>query len=525
MTGLGRSSWSREEYPVEKQLPPVYTTGQGQSDKREEHIVGKENPEYVEYLALAETYQGEKLKNLTKRVDWHVLPQLAFIYLLTHIDRNNVGNARLFGALEDMNLSSEMWNLSLSLFFITYAIGNPPFTMLLKRYGPRPVMSGILVTVAIVLVCSGCAGSIASWMPLRLLLGLFEAGVYPCSVFILTTWYTPSELHSRNTIFYCGASLSGAFSGLLAYGIGQLDYTWGYRGWRWIYVIEGVFSFVVGVGAYFVLQESPAKQGGWLRDEDRRFLVLRNRYAYGHDASGNSDKMKKKDIIAALKSIHVWAISTAYLAASLSVYGLTFTLPTIMSNMGFSRGKSQAVSAPPYVFATICIIISGWVSDRYRMRTLVAVVPAIMAWIGLLICVLTVTHKNLTALAYVGTCLAAGGAYCLNPAYASWVGLNSAGAGKRAIAISLAVLWAQIGGVAGSNIFMGKEAPGYHTGFGVCLAAVGFGNILVPCAYYLYIGHTNAKRGKMSEKEIYAKWTQKELREMGDLSPFYRYER
>ncbi|TYJ52658.1 hypothetical protein B9479_006750 [Cryptococcus floricola] len=484
-----------------------------------------ENPEYAEYLALAEVYQGDNLKKLTRKVDWHVLPQLVFIYLLSYVDRSNVGNAKLFGALTDMNLSSEMWNLSLSLFFITYALGNPPCTMLLKRFGPRPVLSGVLITVAITLVCSGCAGSLASWLPLRLLLGIFEAGMYPCCSYILTTWYTPHELHSRHTIFYCGASLSGAFSGLLAYGIGQLDYTWGYRGWRFIYIIEGVFSLFVGIGAYFLLQESPDKQGGWLGEDERRFLVLRNRYTYGSDQSGSSDKLQKKDVIAALKSIHVWAMSIAYLAVGVAVYGLSFTLPTIMNNMGFTAATSQAMSTPPYVFASLCVLASGWYSDKYKQRMLSTVIPSVVAFAGLLICVLTVTHKHLVALTYIGVCLAAGGAYCLTPAYSAWAGLNSAGAGKRAAAISISVLWAQIGGVAGSNIFMAKESPAYHTGFGTCLAFVGFGNILVPSLYYFYVGYVNKEREKMSEEDVYAKWTVEELQEMGDLSPLYRYER
>jgi hypothetical protein len=62
--------------------------------------------------------------------------------------------------------------------------------------------------------------------------------MFPGCCYTLTTWYTPAQIHSRTTIYYSGASLAGAFSGLLAYGIGHLDGTWGYKGWRFIYVVR-----------------------------------------------------------------------------------------------------------------------------------------------------------------------------------------------------------------------------------------------------------------------------------------------
>ncbi|KAJ4263263.1 hypothetical protein NW764_016140 [Fusarium oxysporum] len=67
---------------------------------------------------------------------------------------------------------------------------------------------------------------------------MVEAGIFLGCSFILNYWYSPAEIHSRMTIFYCGASFAGAFTGLLAYGIGHLDCTWGFRGWRFIYCIE-----------------------------------------------------------------------------------------------------------------------------------------------------------------------------------------------------------------------------------------------------------------------------------------------
>lgn len=104
-------------------------------------------------------------------------------------------------------------------------------------------------------------------------------------------------------------SSSGAFGGVLAYGIGHLDGTWGYRGWRFIYVIEGLITFLVGVVAVFTLQETPAKTKGWLTEQDKRFLELRAKFMYGGGALKTKNEFAWPDVIKALKVSPSWVKS------------------------------------------------------------------------------------------------------------------------------------------------------------------------------------------------------------------------
>ncbi|WWC64311.1 uncharacterized protein I303_106921 [Kwoniella dejecticola CBS 10117] len=487
-------------------------------------LVDGVSAEYHEYLRLSGIYQGEALRKLTRKIDIHVVPQLLIIYALSNIDRSNVGNARLFGAEKDMGLTATHWNVALSIFFVTYALAGPISNIFLKRFGPKKILPALLFTVSLVLVGSGCAKNKAAWFALRLLLGAFEAGMFPGCAYTLTTWYTPADLHSRISWFYLGSAFSNITGSLLAYGIGQLDGIWGYRGWRWIYVLEGCFSFVFAIGAYFWIQDTPAKQGRWLQEEERTFVILRNRFAYGHDQSGSEDDFNWRAILSAATSIHTWAICWFYFTCCIAIYGFSFTIPTIMNNLGFTAAVSQAMSAPPYAFAAICLVVLGWFSERVRQRMLTFILPAIMAWIGTLICLLTVAHKHLVALTYVGVVLAAGGLVCLSPACTAWIGLNSAGQSKRNGAIALTTVRAQFGGIVGSNIYLAKEKPLYHTGFGCALAFLGFGCIISPLIYAYYCKRVNAAREAMTEEEISAKWTPEQLRALGDKSPYYRYE-
>ncbi|KAF9023701.1 MFS general substrate transporter [Hymenopellis radicata] len=316
--------------------------------------------EYDEYLQLAEEFKGDRLRKTIRKVDRHLLPMLIFIYLLSYIDRTNVGNAKLFGALDDLGMSSQDWNTGLCVFFVTYSLGAVPANLALSRFGPKIWIPFILAMVSIILIIHGLVSNRGGWYTMRLLLGWFEAGIYPGCSYVLTTWYNTYEIQKRLTFFYSGACAAGAFSGLLAYGIGQLDYVWGYRGWRFIYVIEGLFTFCVACFAYFVVLPSPNESGKWLHEDERKFLVLRHKYSAGGGV--------------AEKTNFDWN----------------------MNNMGYSNAKSQAMSAPPYVFACFVTFASGWFADRYQQRMLAMVLPACLALTGYAIAVGTVSHSNLT---------------------------------------------------------------------------------------------------------------------------------
>lgn len=162
--------------------------------------------EYDEYQALKEKFTGERLKKLVRKTDMRILPPLILIYLLTYVDRTNVGNAKLFGAAADLGMSGQQWNTALSVFFVTYALGGVPSQIGLKRWGPRTWLPIILTSISIVLVCTGLQNNFGGWTAFRMLLGLVEAGMYPgCSV-VLTEYYAPDELQGRMTILYSGAS-------------------------------------------------------------------------------------------------------------------------------------------------------------------------------------------------------------------------------------------------------------------------------------------------------------------------------
>ncbi|KAJ5701306.1 hypothetical protein N7488_008854 [Penicillium malachiteum] len=357
-------------------------------------------------------------------------------------------------------MNEQQWNAALSVFFITYALGGvlcltddkSPSNIALKRYGPRLWLPILLTGCGLLIVCAGVQSTYGGWIVFRLLLGLVEAGVFPGCSFILTSWYSPRELHTRMTIFYSAASLAGAFSSLLAYGIARLDYTWGYRGWRFIYVIEGLFSFLLGLSSVFFIPTNPERVTIWLSPEEKQFLIGRQRFARS-DENDRGGMVKEEDGFSwdaarsAFRPFHTYAVAAIEFTVAILVYGISFVLPTIVEDLGYSDLKAQAMKAPPYVFACIVTIISGVAADRYRTRMLSVAVPNIMAIVGFIIIIASVRYPCVSGVTCFGIFLMAGGLYPTSPAVIAWTALNMAGSMKRAVGMALMMSISQLGGV------------------------------------------------------------------------------
>lgn len=218
---------------------------------------------------------------------------LACLYLISQLDRANIGNAKIEGLDKDLGLSGVQYNICNSIFFVPYVLLEVPSNILLKKFSRPSIYLGILVTSwGIVMTCHGFVKNFPGLLVLRLILGSLEAGFYPGAVYLCTFWCKsshvcptpwspakfasdmPKELATRISIFYCASSLSGAFSGLLAAGIAEMDGVGGYSGWQWIFILEGLLTIALGVMTFFLLVDSPRLSGKWLNPEEIRYLEL-----------------------------------------------------------------------------------------------------------------------------------------------------------------------------------------------------------------------------------------------------------
>jgi MFS family permease len=150
---------------------------------------------------------------------------------------------------------------------------------------------------------------------------LHRAGFFPGAVYLCTFWYMPKDLATRISYFYCASALSGAFSGLLAAVIARMDGVAGYEGWRWIFLLEGIVTVILGVACFFLLIDSPALSGRWLDPEEIRFLELQRFIKDGGRFTEEKEHFRWKDLKMVLCNWRLYMQAYILLCISACSYG------------------------------------------------------------------------------------------------------------------------------------------------------------------------------------------------------------
>ncbi|KEF57115.1 uncharacterized protein A1O9_07305 [Exophiala aquamarina CBS 119918] len=468
-------------------------------------------------------FPEEKRKRIFRKVDIRLIPMLALLYLAAHIDRANIGNAKIEGMIEDLNMTGVQYNTVLSIFFIPYVLFEIPSNILLKKFKrPSTYLAILVVSWGIVMTLTGVVKNFSGIMAVRVLLGIFEAGFFPGAIYLCSYWYMPKDLATRISYFYCASALSGAFSGLLAAAIAQMDGVAGYQGWRWIFLLEGIATVVLGIACFFLLIDTPALSTRWLDPEEIQYLELSMFIKQGGKFREEESGFKWRDLRIVLTNWRVYVQAYFLICQSALSYGTKFTLPSITKAMGFSSTNAQLTSAPPYVAAAISAIIFARLSDRFYWRMPFVVIP--MGIVTIAYSVIISLHGELQAkkgVAYFSVVLAVVGIYPIQAAAASWNANNIAPSSRRAIGIALMNCVGNVGGIVGSFMYLESEKPKYYTGFGLSLAFGASGMVVAFLLEWSY-KFANARKALVAE-EAKTKYTEEELFDMGDKSPLFKH--
>jgi len=360
----------------------------------------------------------------------------------------------------------------------------------------------------------------------RFCLGIAESGFFPAATFLLTLWYRRYEVQKRMAVFYTAASLSGAFSGLLAYGIEHMQGIDGLGGWQWIFILEGLVPVALSLIIWKLLPDSP-ETASFLTKREKEFII--NRLALetgsGHGRVTNADKINWKMIVAAFKEPRIWGAWVMFWGNTIGTYGFTATVPTVIEELGYSSANAQLLTIPIYVFAMIMVLIFAFWSEKVQQRSPFIMAGFAIAAVGF-IGQLAIPHPGLPGLTYGFLFPVAAGLYCPFIQIVCWIGNNLAPSSKRAVGMALLISVGNFGGIAGSNIFLAKQKPRYPAGFGTGLG-ISIAAILMAIVLRISCQRENERRRKMIEEEgedaIRARYGDQQLLEMGDKSPFFVY--
>ncbi|KAG7087157.1 hypothetical protein E1B28_013137 [Marasmius oreades] len=485
--------------------------------EKESKIATQDDESGSSILSQPPKLTEEEERKLWRKIDRRLMPILCLMYLMSFLDRGNIGNARLQGLVAQLGLVGNQYNIALTMYFIPYCICECPANLVLKKFRPRIWLPGITVLWGIIMTLMGLVKNYPQLVGVRILLGVAEAGLFPGVTYYLTLWYPRHMLQFRIGLFFGSASLAGAFSGLLAFGISFMGGTQGLLGWSWIFILEGIATVAVGILAFLVLVDFP-DTANFLTPEERAFVLWRKKF--DNSSVGEEEGFSVKYIIDALTDWQVYVHVLVYISLIGPLYGITLFLPTIISNFGFKPAISSLLTVPPYAVATVVLYIFAHFSDRTRLRSPFIYASLILCLIGFSINISNVAP----GVKYFGTFLCVTGSYAGFPGIVAWLGNNLSGQYKRAVGMAFQIGVGNFSGAIASNVYRDIDKPRFIIGHGIELMFVGIGLVCVPLLVLTY-SRINDKNNLIltEEEEKGVKRSPEEIRALGDRAPEFKY--
>ncbi|WP_432564400.1 MFS transporter [Kineococcus sp. SYSU DK003] len=306
-----------------------------------------------------------ELRSAISHASRRLMPMIVVLYVVSFLDRTNVGFAE--DALElDRGISDAAYAFGAGVFFIGYAIFEIPSNLALRRFGAKAWLARIAISWGLVSACFAFVQGETSFIVLRFLLGVAEAGLFPGIIMYLSEWFPNRERVRMFAIFYLaqpfsqmvGAPLSGV---LIDLG----NAVEGIAGWQLMFAVEGLLAVVAGIAAIFFLVNSP---------EDAKFLSAGQKSAL-REAMAHEDTLRTADgpsgVWAAMRNGRVWYFTVIYFCLQVAVYGVTFNLPTQVSGLtgrevGWQVGLITAV--PWFVGMFACYLVGRHAVTVVRRR-------------------------------------------------------------------------------------------------------------------------------------------------------------
>ncbi|TEB20276.1 MFS general substrate transporter [Coprinellus micaceus] len=387
-------------------------------------------------------YDPALVARVKRKIDWRMLPLLGFVYSISLIDRTNLGVARIAGMQQDLHLDiGERYSIASMVYFPPYILLEVPGNVILRWLGARS-------WITICVVGWGAAQTGMAFVPTwgvlcltRVLLGAFEAGFFPAMAFIITTWYKRAEVQKRLAVFYLTAILLTGFSSILAYGLQLIGDRGGLRGWRWIFLIEGLLTISLGVVTWFYIPDFPDKNTFLTKEETK--LVLDRIEADRQDSL--PDPMTGKKILKHMADPFLWSCAFMFMSSTMPAYTIAFFTSILLQGMGFGIRDSLVLGAPPYVAAAISTYVFAWLADRTQRRAFWIFIQSLITITGLFV----TAYGKLNGVRYFGLFLINMGASGCIPTILAY----------RSVSTAIIVAFGGVGGIFSTLVFRQKDYP------------------------------------------------------------------
>jgi MFS family permease len=450
------------------EITPIVNTlddYQPNGGKTAHHLVSDQTNSHVDEESSVLAEQKLKLK-----VDLRLCTIAGLLCSLNLLDSGIISSASVTSMLEDLDLTGNRFSVSIYIFTISSIIFQLPSTIVLRFVGPRLFFATITSSFGLITLCTAFITTWRQMIALRVLLGISMSGIYPGLSFLISTWYTRKEQQLRFAFLQSGQVIVLATGSIINFALNHLDGYSGLRGWRWMFLVQGTITTCLGLATYVWMVDFPENSQHslhFLTPEESALAVSRINVDRS-DSGAPAPFHLRTSILKHFLDPKLYAFCLLFFLLNIVSTALSYFLPIILqSGMGFSPNKAILLSAPPYYYAVIPVLLSSYLADKYRTRGPVIVFNAVCLIAGFVM----LGFPSQVTVRYIGTYLATG-AYISN-----WAALNAyqanniTGQWKRATIAAAVAACNALGGIAGSYLVRRKEAPRYMTAIWISIGS------------------------------------------------------
>ncbi|KAF3994096.1 hypothetical protein FT663_01596 [Candidozyma haemuli var. vulneris] len=416
-------------------------------------------------------WEPEEERKLLRKLDWRVALSACIMFIGLQIDRGNLAQAVVDDLLPDLGMNTNDYNTGNTIFLVAFLLAELPSQLISKKLGPDIFIPIQMISWSVVAACQGAMQNKTGFFICRALIGALEGGFIADLVLWLTYFYKSTELPLRLSWFWTSLSLCQIVTSLLAFAILRMRGVAGMAGWRWLFIIEGLITLIIGISAFYLMVPSAVQTKnklhpkGWFNDREVKIVVnrvLRDDPSKGdmHNRQGLSVKMIAK----AAWDYDLWPIYAIGFLAYIPQGTIQPYMTLSMKELGFDRIIVNLLTIPQAVLHIIFLIAVTWFSERINERALtclslpILTIPfmgAIRWWPG------SGNDNPWVTWFLVSMVLAAPYIHAICVA---WVSRNSNSIRSRSVCSALYNMTVQIGNIGAYNIYREDDKPKYYRG-------------------------------------------------------------
>jgi len=407
-------------------------------------------------------------RRLRRKVDLRLCTIAGILCSLNLLDSGVISSAAVTSLPLDLGLTGNRFSIAIFIFTISSIAFQLPSTLAVRTFGPRLWFSFITFAFGVITLATAFIQTWQQMIALRVLLGAAMSGIYPGLTYLISTWYPRREQQTRFAFLQMGEVTILATGGIVNFGLNHLDGRGGLAGWRYMFLVQGLISVVIGLVTYFWMVDFPenAHRSVWFLTPEEQQLAVARINADRKDVE--IDEFAWSKVLVHAKDPKIYGFAVMFFLLNLVSTSLSYFLPSILQGgLGFSENQAILLNAPPYYYAVIPVLLSSLVGDRLRLRGPVIVFNCLTLIVGFSL----LGFAQQDGVRYFGTFLATG-AYVSNwAALSAYQANNITGQWKRAFTAAAVTALNGAGGIAGSFIVRYQEAPRYPTAIWVSIGS------------------------------------------------------